>query len=155
MHWRIPRITFSPELDGREGAPSAVCRGLHLSLRESRGWRTSEVPSQGLSLPSFPGWHRTQSRRALWQVLWRRMKPWVMPAHHHQRAWSWHRTQPQEADAHLGRCLGRGHTGDRGSREPRTFTGLCWERSRRHGCFPVCSPGTLNPRQATKVTWYP
>ena len=129
MHWRIPRITLSPELDGREGVPSAVCRGVHLSLRGSRGWRTSEVPSQCLSLPSFPGWHRTQSGRAPWQVLWRRVKPWVMPAHHHQRNWSWHRTQPQEADAHLGRRLGRGHTGDRGSREPRTFTGLCWERS--------------------------
>ena len=37
MHWRMPRIVFSPELDGRESAPSAMCRGIYLSLRKSRG----------------------------------------------------------------------------------------------------------------------
>ena len=41
-------------------------------------------------------------------------KPWVVPAHHHQRDWSWHRAQPQEADIHPREMSGAGaHRGQR------------------------------------------
>ena len=116
--WGIPRITFSPGPDGREGPPTAVCRGAHLSLRRgSRGAGPQRPPpSRRLSHPSLGGTGRRLGE--LREVLWRSVKPWVVPAHHRQRDWSWHRTQPRS------RCPSQGAVwGAHGAQ--RTFTGLC------------------------------
>lgn len=139
--WGIPRITFSPEPDGREGAPTAVCRGVHLSLRGgSRGGGPQRPPpSRRLSHPSLGG---TGSRLGeLREVLWRTAKPWVVPAHHRQCDWSWHRTQPRKQMPVPGRCPG-GTRGTAYVHSPlRRENPMTWKLSRLQCRNPKSSSG--------------